>query len=912
MRYQNHRYYLAAIATLLIHLQLAHGKAGQPNFSSNNRTVANNNSSCDISPLGCETAQKKPPPNIVSRTGGIVYKALSSAFSFADNNNNNNNDTEEHTLPVYESHHIVTTPSSFTTTSLRPKVTTSKRPANNSTSSNAPKPTPSGKTNSISTAKPPPVAPKASINLNSTTSDSTKRATSQNGTTAPTTKEPKSKVSELVNLLSMVLQSLVATNSSVQLSRSARLATDSERSADSNRLPSSSSAELIGKLARLTQQPQPNELTRLASQDVQLLCRLLNKAATAEEPSTTSQSLPTTTTTTTTTTAAPLVAANRSLLVENETDLSETQHASWLLESVFQYNDRFLTRQMARKEAERRLLDLFESETLTANTDESEPSVDKFNETSSSPLGNSRGYKLHLPPSQQAVTATNDSIFVGSQPAISLVYWLLEPIRLAASNQTVWRVFNLASANDLLARHEQAQVERHLQIGHLNPLLLLEGYQPNRKWWSPPSPSPTITTTTGGNDSRLPSSSDRPTRIIDDTLLPRPSQATDSWPGERLAAKLGFANLDFRDNLYLYLIVLLLILFVLALCFACPALLSPRASRSGNMRASSNPKQLAANIDPIQFRSGADNLAKGDGYTPSEPAIWRKLSNTTSSLVRDELESLRSQTGALSRRDPKQTGDNQQKWLTVDQEQIFEASSETTNTTRTLKRAAGTNSNQSVDRPTQTCVRKKTSKSIQTHQQVQEADAPIAFVSSSRLLDESLLFDNYQKTGSSDTLNKSELIMIKEKMVPISRVEGQSLTKRSPEPVYLNQDVMAAQQRYTKSDLAPSVGYIDAREQSAHSSRHLGGARASWSDGGGASLTASSRQQEFERQAKMRQVDWEPKTKARVDAIKAELGKLELRDQQQRQSNQPTATPAAIRRATDASGQTYKRFDTIT
>lgn len=424
--------------------------------------------------------------------------------------------------------------------------------------------------------------------------------------------------------------------------------------------------------------------------------------------------------------------------------------------------------------------------------------------------------------------------YVDERRHLHLAYWLIElPTSTGSNNASQQWLIGPREATQLLGQLERATLEAELESNRLSQVgerlvePLLQAGEPSWSW----------------------SAKLQPPRVIDDELFNRQQQqqqvARNTTSGLQLLAH-RLANSSFVENLHLYLIILFLMLFCVILCFACPMMCCqrrpafpvPSATKSS---ASGHRAELGfSSRQRQQDEQNTDDLAK-----PEQASVWRKLSNTTTTLTRDHSQ--------LDRYEGT--------WRTLDAE-------------RRLERVAARDQSQQTLVYTLTksdLVHKGARKQPlgQASKAVQASSPGLISLDGANEFDRWPLTDCRQQR-SSDTMSKSELLMVKEKLVPILRhsaaeSERHHLEERQTSgPDYVNQPARQV------SSLEPgSLGYMD--EPSGAESR---------------SLAQAPKQRHPSPASKLQLPE---RARDQIRAIKLELGQLEGRDA--------------------AMSSTYKRYD---
>ena len=532
-------------------------------------------------------------------------------------------------------------------------------------------------------------------------------------------------------------------------------------------------------------------------------------------PSSLAPTLKTTTTTTTTTELPPLP---RGLFVDHPSELNE-RHENLLLESSFRLapqvasgggGDLAPSTSDQREDQTWRLLgELFNlaarERALAAEGDEHDDQLAAAAAAQNGSLELGAGRPL------VSLRLWSKSLRPGAR--LELVYWLLESVQWPRPPppSSRLRVLGALPAGRLLDGLDHALVQSRLdQVAGLSVVQLVGPHrQPGRV-------------------------ADEPTPLVlDDSLAPTapvqfPKANRSASPG---AGRLGqqqqqqqetaqhldgpagrgrtglhllldrLTSSSFSENFQLYLVAFLLLLLALILCLAVPLMCCKsrplpvarlqrrRTHELGPKARQRRRKQLEENISTIEAQTGGafGSLAQGkqleaSGQSMSQSnkeqqaseAIWRKLSNSTTTLVTDRQRSLQSESDEFApARAPLRTSDRRDSCerlvsprdsldepINVQQQQQKQQqvanSGQATAGERKWFAAA----------PKQTSLvvteRRQMTKSVQTYapeplgNNENKQQAPLLLACRDRL-----------EARASDTLTKSELVMLKEKLIPI-------------------------------------------------------------------------------------------------------------------------------------------------
>lgn len=926
-------------------------------------------------PTKTTTTTTTARPDLITRTTGAIYNVLSSVFSFSGSGEDGEEAQKQPptTTPVYGDPQKAPT--------SRPQAAVS---STTTTSSSARGSTPSGGSKAITTSIRPSTS---TVKVSQPNSSPTQLAKlPQNNTnylvqppTQISGKETAGKNNSsfgalsgprLYSMLGNALETIYSIRNAIQfLNRTTRLAQDDQESGNQPARNNPKSGKLILK------ETEPTNLAnkQLASEDVHLLCKLLhnhlqsNVSQTggnliSSEPSTT-QTSQVTTTTAAATTVIPIVTTTSSVTPKYTTSkapirkdvptsndtladlrkLNADSHANYLLRSVFVHNQSDPNHRNLIQSAERLLELLFnEASKLRHNSTgtsdlDYEPEPSTVSDEDHLLVGSNLTTDLQTDASTYFVRRWPKETHV-ARGRLQLVYWLIKQV----SNTTIERgplrqggtQFKLISAPEaqrLLDELDRSLVKRQLDRVRLNfigDLVANFSQKSNEK----------------------PDHESQP-HVIDEEQIESAGKPTERNPKSGLQLLLErLSDASFVDNFHLHLIIFIVVLFVIILCFVVPMLCcrpgatpvktpaKQRRRRKANTSTSvkSAPALHESSSSPVSIIKLGNNMKKTESLRGEQDndeklvqlsdSIWRKLSSSTTTLVKDQSELMRSDgtiavpvvreepTGVIASNFREPGKRSQFGWYSF--EDRFEEEEEL-------------RSKQVVERQSQTYIvssdkRRQTSKSVQTSK-------PDTSLNESNL--------NYQdrfERKSSDTLTKSELVLMKEKLVPIAQQHQQhtrqvaSQTSDPPEPVYVNQfgagsgditrqqvqsnrrEQTERQQQHELSQAGPShrsgrlissepSRYIDSTESRPNSLSEMSkcdpepvvAAAKPTSDGG-----------QMERIPKMRHLELPPRTRSKVDAIKAELSKLEERDQR-------IPTRAAFGEPLELEKTTYKRFDVI-
>jgi len=906
--------------------------------SKNKQTIASSQASVHNVP--------PKPSGLITKTTGAIYEALSNVFSY-DNDENQTGDDEydpESVTPIFNPPKTTNQPAKTSTSSWQTTFASkSKLPVVSTTSGPLTTAGPARREEIVSTPRPnsptklPQITPAPASRIEASVTRKTSRLDRQSGTLVPvtvptstsvprsikmrpnstastprattttkssTSDQKSSKTSEIYSIVSNALRAIYSLREATQLNRPIRLAPENEPT------------DLKFESGRLT---LANEDNRAATkEDVHLLCKLLHKHLenstssaidVAIEPvapstsSTTTAAIPTTTSSTTPnpkpTSTMPssrltTVASGKTggLIVTNRESLNESQE-SLLLESVFSF-------EQSSTQIKSEPLELIGSRFLTRLFNiaaRSRLNRTKKQQPSESTMFSSANNDYETEDEgRMIVGSTNQSESANllleirvwkkrtevSHGHLHLVYWLLEPIATTSFAETnkssSFRVLDPREATELLEELDHSEIKRQLEAINLKTLVLLAPYKP---------------------DSRDKSSNnvEEVAHTIDDTLVEPGATRRDNKPPSGLHLLIDrLTSSSFSENLHLYLILSIVSLLIITLCFALPIFccraqaspvrgrqMAPRASRGAEL-----PAFASENKSDSAYNAGGQQESAQKVAQLSD-SIWRKLSNTTTTLVTDQSEVLRSDgtigvpvsTDAPPESQTIQgevSGDERLGGGQTSKKSQFEWFSFEDRLEKQERRAI-TN-----DKQSQTFIisdKRKFTKSVQTFEPKGNAN------------EFSLEFNERQEKRSSDTLTKSELVMIREKLVPIVRQEQQQCKKQvasqTSDPVgpdYVNQ----VASRGSQTDLTLNQTLEVPSGQAA--SRLAGDVAVNYIDSSGSTSCADDGKQNTagtsnatvtskdsaERRPKMRHLELPPRTRTKVEAIKAELSRLEQKD----------------------------------
>lgn len=791
---------------------------------------------------------------------------------------------------------------------------------------------------------------------------------------------------ELYAILNNALSTIYKLRETTLLNRSTRVAPKHEPDLNSNE--SFGSIELA-KLQDSSEAQNDGRAKINATDELHLLCKLLHKHFDAKNAIDLNQSLrdailSTTTTiaptsdlsepiissttirpqkaTTTVAAATTTTSGSKSRYISNPSlDLSDPFYERYLLETIFSLDESHYNQQTEsalRKASSSALSSLFNAAadrkrgremtrpilateheslvSLSANTDyDSEEKVEvgagdkrKMRKLS----GSEQNATFEIKTYRRASSRYNSHFH--------LVYWLIEssgnqPID---SQPRVFKLVNVNEANDLIEQNfEREEIKKHLEPSKLD----LIGNK--------------IATTY-----KKLSESDRhhhldhydEPHVIDDTLdikdykKPSQSQQQPTSSGFQLLID-RLSSKSFNENLQLYLIIFLISLVAIFLCLVIPMIcykakktkrqesINTKPMKRGKKPAPQGRRRVlkGQNLDSGEPQSSNQRISNISANLPSQPmmnkqnqssvdSIWRKLSNTTTTLVNDQSDMIRDdgsigipivvERGASHERIPDNSlgiksndkKSHQFEWYSFEDR------------VEQQERDLLDNSNKRYYMSD----KRQFTKSVQT---IDNLDSS-AFKSDEQLL---LEYKSRLENKSTNTLTKSELVMLKEKMIPVnmepaaSKQQVASQTSLSSESGhdYVNQALLNESKQQTNRQAMhldssqfsrPIRSFIDSSKSPTLDTNDFTSPSSSQTDQQQASNhgtviggpAGKSVQINDDRIPKMRHLELEPKTRGKVDAIKAELSKLEQRDQQQ--SRLPFAG-----RSGEPSDSTYRRYD---
>lgn len=690
-------------------------------------------------------------------------------------------------------------------------------------------------------------------------------------------------------------------------------------------------------------------------EDVHLLCKLLHKHL--ENVTTTTTTSTTAATTTPEVTIRPTIVSSttvqpkkepkpkstsrpltgREVFVREPNELNES-HQSYLLESMFGYEPNrkhFKNNETLMRFGKVFLLDLLEAGSRRAAARRKAEAGNEYenDEEDGAEVSEEElivgGHKRHH--EHRFKMKLEENFSHATSDKLHLVYWLLERSHSEQKNGTSgaqenkFRVIEEREAAELIDELEHEQIERALNEANLKSVVLIAPFKPNKH-----------------NSKNNKHEHEPELHLIDDTLNANQEKSTNNNSNQLdsdnkknsfqlLLDKLSHSS--FLENLHLYLIIFLLVLFCLVLCFTCPLLcfkakrsdagpaLAP-VRRNGKVKRTNRRRPANEEVPTVggNLKGGlSENESQSARAQQKSPtgneAIWRKLSNTTTTLVQDQSELILRKDATVkvpvasdqvkSPTRAKEIGKKSQfEWYSFeaplsDYEKQQEDGEESWQTSQT-----NDGTGKSGSRKPQSYVvndKRHFTKSIQTtfRQQPQMT------------LDESYSesLDGYKdriEKRSSDTLTKSELVMLKEKMVPIAQQHQQHLRQVASqtsdnllEPVYVN---LASKSVQTGQSLDEEE---TARERGQEKPRPLDRFVPSFIDSSIESSTdkastviEQNKPTTSERMPKMRHLELPARTKSKVEAIKQELSKIEQRDQAQsrRQASSEPIDTSSYRR----------------
>lgn len=818
------------------------------------------------------------------------------------------------------------------------KQTTSTRKPNaikSTSTSTTSAPTTTTTTMTTTTTKRAPVSPQKILDTPNNSTNSNQRET------------------KLYSIINSALQSIYSLSELTYLNRTTRLAHGHEsieiQAADDE---AKESGKLITLESSETQLENQNDSKQFATrEDIHLLCKLLHKqlenglvlpngnlnltltsnnnrnqnradnqqAASKPTMKSVANQLP----------AETNIPKMKGYFVSSLNDLNESQE-SRLLESTFALNRSHSSSSYFNESHEeggqRLLLDLFNLAHKVRqhhqNQSRGESLETSDDESLFSTLNSSSDHLLGL-------KLWSKSSYGGKGGRLRLVYWLIEPVfrnlsgdgRQGPLELYKIKLVDSREANELLDQLDHSLIKRQLDSISLLPVGdLVRPYK---------------ATLLGGEE-------ENSLNVPDDNLTPpiggpngQPQTPTKKSGLQRLADRL--TNQSFADNVYLYLLMLLILIFLVVLCcFVCPAF----------CRKQTQPKLTSSSRDHLQSISSISGALKSSGsptlqltkntrradeeqLRQASDAIWRKLSNSTTTLVKDQTRVLRHdgsiEVPILKERANQTSGDADNnlmdlhggqsggfEWYSFESDQRTEEIQKRRRPTTGKNNLAGKHeAHQTCDKQSQTFIisdRRQVTKSVQTY----PADADEVDPTSTRMV---MSCRDRTEAKSSDTLTKSELIMLKEKLIPIeAQVVGQERSKQQASGSqtdqqrgdYVNTSNITTQTGPSMDEQQPvapnyveqrATRYIDSSSSSSDrpstvidqlqlgqqqhqqaggslsgpASGDLSGARAH-------SSTEVERLEQLERRPKMRHLELPQKYGSKVEAIKSELTKIEQRD----------------------------------
>lgn len=670
-------------------------------------------------------------------------------------------------------------------------------------------------------------------------------------------------------------------------------------------------------------------------------------------------------------------------------------HEDYLLESVFAYDiKQFKNNETLERVARHLLIDLFDSGGKRAENG-SKPAVgneyendeedganaptseDELSVGSSSSTGADRHHQRHH--NNKFKIKVYDKYSHVTSDKLHLVYWLLKRAQHPSNSNLKFQVLDNYDAGQLVDRLEHAHIERCLSEANLKSIILLASYK--------------LLLNDSSRKNKHEHDHEIKPHLIDDSLNDGSEREQLAGSDEEAPKKNAFQLLvnkltssNFIDNLQLFGIIFVILLMCLVLCFACPLLCfkpaasssstksksfppdptgsnathsaSKQASRAVNQQKMPNTKRRRGNnsgnnkmsagslahnreVASIEGQLKDSYLQRGDQASQAQKAsdaIWRKLSNTTTTLIKDQSEVIMVRNdgtvrvpvlkdravGELSQPDEIQISrKSQSEWYAFDEEEKDHSSDR----------------NKKQPQSFLISDKKQITKSIQTttfHEQPSQTGTFESTESYSESLND--YKDKIEtRKRSSDTLTKSELVMLKEKMIPIAQQRQQhyrqvaSQTSTPSEAIYVNQ-ALTSRAVQTGQSIEDGAQQFE-RQQVAGDNQPYPGQSSPATSGGDNSNGSNKRtppldkfvssfidssesrsdypankgsdsvierlggererergrgreeeREQNERIPKMRHLDLPPRTRSKVDAIKAELSKLEQRDKQQSSS----------------------------
>lgn len=697
---------------------------------------------------------------------------------------------------------------------------------------------------------------------------------------------------------------------------------------------------------------------------------------------------------------------------EPQNDLNDT-HESHLLESVFSLEKRAAREASYEESAQRLLADLFNAgfrrkfaRQLNSSASPAEPfsSGDHSNAPTRS--------EQRLAPIQ--LKSWSRTITGGKGGRLRLVYWLVmpagEPIPPAQ-----FKTLDLDEAHELLDELDHAFIQQSIDDALLiRPLVLVAPFKRTVRSneSSPNSPGP-------ANDELLPAAPSP--NVLDDQL--NPANETNSKPDSKSSSGLkDFIERLFtgslEENLQIYLIALIILLFLIVMCFAIPLIcckscpLFGRRSESsaalttaatttataetgssstsagrftsrlaqsdnnqanfgaaqqrpvgrrskarngngGGQRNGSGGKQQArkhtefeseaSGKRPVSSISSALKLPTHVGRKRSETevleeydeeydlsrtsgtineAVWTKLSDSTTTLTKDRTRLMyddgrvdipivrqrQANGGQLVESEAHDEGRLKRfEWYTFEDK-----------TTTTSEQFGPADGGLKRDKQSQTLTdHMKMTRSVQTSNDLGDSIGVDGAMGGQLDQQAGLLnmsFSERMETRNSDTLTKSELVLLKEKLIPIGR---QQLARSPPDstaaPTSGSTSTSARERPQDElADLACARATHDYVNQP---TRHIDSSIDDSTNGMSKSLArpirvdtlpAGSSVAGDERTPKMRFLELPSKAQSRMEAIKGELAKLEARQESPAGRN---VMPGRVESRPATS--TYKRYDVI-
>lgn len=503
-----------------------------------------------------------------------------------------------------------------------------------------------------------------------------------------------------------------------------------------------------------------NETLKLDSENVHLLCKLLhdklltnssNLAITTAQPNISNEIVTTKKPGRQTSSEIPIRGngskANRDetsggeettkqpriLFVESESEVNEQDNGPWLMQSISRIPSNRMTNHEAILAVKESLQTLFE---LSWQSNPTRPRGKpefrtRIKKATNFDYENGDMNERDDPSTTEkpAITSDNENFKIRlsaeftsfSRDQLIFVFFLMQRVKLG-SGQQLWKVLSFEEADRLLDKLEHLEISRQFERRHVRPMVLLEPFMGRTKSINSPE-----------ND---PKSWPPELNVPDESLHPNRQQTNTQQQSSSFFDR--FTRSSFTDHLFLYTILIIIILFLFAVCCSIPMLCK---SGSRDIQKLTGPKLPVPSKEAMSIGSNG-----GD-------AIWRKLSNTTTTLSRDQDQRLKIHEANIDplRRERlmSQSGEKPVKpmeWYTLEEDKMIEEKQER----RRLAHPDGRQDDVLVVRD-----KRRISKSVQTSNHRPATDW---------IKDTS----GYEGARNSNTLTKSELVMLKEKLVPIA------------------------------------------------------------------------------------------------------------------------------------------------